>query len=361
MITASRRARATIARQAAACKDCALSQGRTHSVPGEGNPDADIHFVVTGTQANLMACAAMLRPYESVIAPVSGHIATHEAGAVEATGHKINAIPTAQGRLSCPDIEQVVQEHTDEHMVKPRAVFIAHATEVGTIALGVVAASAWLLTAILGFQQFGLPTVLLSLALAYAAADLVVSRSGATTCAELQAAGQALRALLENREVFDEAVAASQAGDAEKLRNVIETAGLLPYCRFICFFFCSWRCVLVCLTLCRQVPLTPIEQPLQEAFAFAKETAKLAGRPGDLERLSAAVGAGDPKAFAAIVSELKLQRFCIQLCHWICFLRCRRFCILVCPKPDTIPLFTHASNSTTTVAACLFTDRAWLV
>jgi len=75
-----------------------------------GNPDADIHFVVTGTQANLIACAAMLRPYESVIAPVSGHIATHEAGAVEATGHKINAIPTAQGRLSCPDIEQVVQD-----------------------------------------------------------------------------------------------------------------------------------------------------------------------------------------------------------------------------------------------------------
>lgn len=98
-----------------------------------GNPDADIHFVVTGTQANLIACAAMLRSYESVIAPVSGHIATHEAGAVEATGHKVNAIPTAQGKLSCPDIEQVVQEHTDEHMVKPRAVFIAHATEVGTI------------------------------------------------------------------------------------------------------------------------------------------------------------------------------------------------------------------------------------
>lgn len=98
-----------------------------------GNSEADIHFVVTGTQANLIACAAMLRPYESVIAPVSGHIAIHETGAVEATGHKINAIPTSNGKLSCDDIQQVVQEHADEHMVKPGAVFLSHATEVGTI------------------------------------------------------------------------------------------------------------------------------------------------------------------------------------------------------------------------------------
>ena len=47
------------------------------------------------------------------------------------------------------------------------------------------------------------------------------------------------------------------------------------------------------------------------------------------------------KAYSALVTELKLQPFCIQLCHWICFLRCRRYCILVCPPPDTTPLFTH--------------------
>ena len=159
--------------------------------------------------------------------------------------------------------------------------------------------------------------------------------------AELTGAGAALRALLEKRQVFNEAVSASQAGDAGKLRNVIEGAGLITFCHFICFFFCSWRCVLVCLTLCRKFPLEPIRDEIREAFAFAKAMQQLRQQPAELERLSVAVGAGDAKTYAAIVTELKLQRFCIQLCHWLCFLRCRRFCILVCPDPDTIPLFTH--------------------
>ena len=158
---------------------------------------------------------------------------------------------------------------------------------------------------------------------------------------ELQSAGQALRQLLENKKAFDQAVAASNAGDAEKLGSVINRAGLIPFCHFICEWFCSWRCTLVCLTLCRQFPLEPIKNEIGEAFAFAKAMQQLGQQPTQLERLSVAVGAGDAKTYAAIVGELKLGRFCIQLCHWICFLRCRRFCILVCPEPDTIPLFTH--------------------
>lgn len=98
-----------------------------------GNPDADIHFVSGGTQANLIALAAMLRPYESVIAPISGHIAIHEAGAIEAIGHKINTVQTTNGKLLPDDIQNIVDTHTDEHMVKPRAVFVSQATEVGTI------------------------------------------------------------------------------------------------------------------------------------------------------------------------------------------------------------------------------------
>jgi hypothetical protein len=149
--------------------------------------------------------------------------------------------------------------------------------------------------------------------------------------AELQASGQAIRALLTSKKAFDQAVAASNAGDAEKLGNVIRAAGLFQFCPRICFFFCSWRCVLVCLTLCREFPPTPIADPVGEAYAFAKVTQELAQRPADLGRLSAAVGAGDLKTFMAVVGELRLQRYCIQLCHWLCFLRCRRFCIVVCP------------------------------
>jgi hypothetical protein len=157
---------------------------------------------------------------------------------------------------------------------------------------------------------------------------------------ELRAAGHALRVLLEDRKAWDSAVAASDAGDAEKLRRVVETAELIPLCRYICFFFCSWRCVLVCSTLCIRFPIATIEDPLREALDFAKATRALAERPRELERLSAAVGAGDAEAFTAIVEELHLQRFCTQLCHWICFLRCRRFCFPVCPPVGLYPWFT---------------------
>ena len=161
---------------------------------------------------------------------------------------------------------------------------------------------------------------------------------------ELQSAGQALRHLLERKDVFDQAVAASNAGDAAKLGSVLRGADLFQYCHFICEWFCSWRCTLACLTLCRQFPLAAIEKPIQEAFEFATALRQLADNPSELQRLSAAVGAGDAKTYATIVERLKLQRFCIQLCHWICGLRCRRFCIVVCPDPYDHPWFTHVGD-----------------
>ncbi len=157
--------------------------------------------------------------------------------------------------------------------------------------------------------------------------------------AELLTAGHALRLLLENG--FDDAVAASQAGDAEKFRAVVNQAGLFHFCHFYCEWFCSWRCVLVCLTFCREFPLVKIENPVHEAFEFAHVMQALRKKPDELARLGAALDKGDPKAFAEIVRRLELVRFCFQLCHWLCYLRCRRFCIIVCPPPDTIPLFTH--------------------
>ena len=98
-----------------------------------GNPGAAVHFVPGGTHANQIALAAMLRPHESVIAADSAHINVHEAGAIEATGHKINLVPTVDGKLSADQVREVVGRHTDEHMVKPRAVFVSQSSEVGTI------------------------------------------------------------------------------------------------------------------------------------------------------------------------------------------------------------------------------------
>ncbi len=98
-----------------------------------GNPNADVHFVETGSQANLITISSYLRPYESVIAADSGHINIHETGALEASGHKIHMISASDGKITPEQIRVIVEAHTDEHMVKPRIVYISQATEVGTI------------------------------------------------------------------------------------------------------------------------------------------------------------------------------------------------------------------------------------
>jgi len=96
-------------------------------------PTADIHFLSGGTQANLIAISSMLRPHEAVIAPSSGHIFVHEAGAIEATGHKVCTREGHNGKLRIADIKSVLEEHVDEHMVKPRLVYISLSTECGTV------------------------------------------------------------------------------------------------------------------------------------------------------------------------------------------------------------------------------------
>jgi len=162
--------------------------------------------------------------------------------------------------------------------------------------------------------------------------------------AELHSAGQALSRLLENKTAMEEAVAASNAGDAEKLGSVIRHVAPIQFCHYICEWLCSWRCTLACLTLCRQAPAVKIENQIKEAHAFAAALQQLSAQPAEMERLSAAVGAGDAKIYTAIIGELKWQRFCIQFCHWVCALRCRRFCILVCPPRPNHPWFTHVGD-----------------
>lgn len=97
------------------------------------NPNARVHFVSGGTQANLIVISSILKPYESVIAACTGHIAVHEAGAIEATGHKVNVVETPDGKLTVNDIDAVIKAHPDEHMVKPKMVFVSDSTEVGTV------------------------------------------------------------------------------------------------------------------------------------------------------------------------------------------------------------------------------------
>lgn len=95
--------------------------------------NVDIHLLTGGTQTNLIGISAFLKPYEAAIAASTGHIATHETGAIEATGHKIITVEVADGKLKSEHIKTVLQSHTDEHMVKPKLVYISNSTEIGTI------------------------------------------------------------------------------------------------------------------------------------------------------------------------------------------------------------------------------------
>ena len=100
------------------------------------DPGAEVHLLSGGTQTNLIAISAFLRPHEACIAPATGHISTHETGAIEATGHKLLTVKTPDGKLTPELISPVLAEHHFEHMVKPAMVYISNPTELGTVYTG---------------------------------------------------------------------------------------------------------------------------------------------------------------------------------------------------------------------------------
>ena len=96
-------------------------------------PEADVHFLVGGTQTNLLVVESLLKPYEAVIAAHTGHVNVHETGAIEGTGHKVIAVPSPDGKVTPAMIESVPELHSDEHQVKPAMVYVSDTTEIGTV------------------------------------------------------------------------------------------------------------------------------------------------------------------------------------------------------------------------------------
>lgn len=100
-------------------------------------PNADIHFLVGGTQTNQLVIDAMIAPYEGVIAAETGHVSTHEAGAIEYTGHKVLTLPQHDGKIHADELETFLRDFYEdanhEHMVFPGMVYISHPTEYGTL------------------------------------------------------------------------------------------------------------------------------------------------------------------------------------------------------------------------------------
>ncbi len=100
-------------------------------------PDAAVHFLIGGTQANFTAIAACLRAYQSVISAQTGHIHAHETGAVEHGGHKILTLPAENGKITAAQVaaegEAYRSSPIQEHITQPKMVYISFPTEYGTV------------------------------------------------------------------------------------------------------------------------------------------------------------------------------------------------------------------------------------
>lgn len=99
--------------------------------------DAKVYLLEGGTQTNAVVISSLLKSYEGVICAKSGHIAVHEAGAIEYTGHKVLTLPSYDGKISAKDLKEYIENfYADEsydHMVFPGMVYISHPTEYGTL------------------------------------------------------------------------------------------------------------------------------------------------------------------------------------------------------------------------------------
>ncbi|SFI37515.1 L-threonine aldolase [Pseudobutyrivibrio sp. OR37] len=132
----------------------ALTETNMESTPGYGEdiycerakekiksyincPDADIYFLVGGTQTNQTVIDSMLSNYDGVVAASTGHVAVHEAGAIEYSGHKVITLPGHEGKLDSNELRQFLMDHyaddSAEHMVNPGMVYISFPTEYGTL------------------------------------------------------------------------------------------------------------------------------------------------------------------------------------------------------------------------------------
>lgn len=100
-------------------------------------PEADVYFLVGGTQTNQIVIDTMLWPYEGVIAAQTGHVNVHEAGAIEYTGHKVLSLPCKDGKITAKDLQNYIEtfyaDDSYEHMVFPGMVYISFPTEYGTL------------------------------------------------------------------------------------------------------------------------------------------------------------------------------------------------------------------------------------
>jgi len=218
-------------------KDEHTETARSYIRKACGTPNAEVHILVGGTQANTTIISAILRPHQGAIAADTGHICTHEAGAIEATGHKVIALPGHDGKITAEQIAAVHDKHwadtTHEHQTQPGLVYISHPTESGT-----VYTRAELEAISLACKERGLPLFLDGARLGYGlAADTDVTLEDiARLCDVFYIGGTKMGAL------FGEAVVITNQSLAKDFRYLIRrhggmlAKGFLLGIQFSCLF-----------------------------------------------------------------------------------------------------------------------------
>ena len=183
-------------------------------------PEADVHFLVGGTQTNATVIAAALRPWQGVLSPDTGHINCHETGAIEAGGHKVLTLPHENGKITAEQLRRAVDalraDWNYEHIVQPGMVYISQPTEYGTLytkpELEAISAVC---------REWNLPLMLDGARLAYAlAADETLTLADYARCCDVFTIGGTKCGLL-----FGEAVVITRADLKPDFRNLIKQRG----------------------------------------------------------------------------------------------------------------------------------------
>lgn len=183
-------------------------------------PEADVHFLVGGTQTNATVIAAALRPWQGVLSPDTGHINCHETGAIEAGGHKVLTLPHDNGKITAEQLRRAIDalraDGNYEHIVQPGMVYISQPTEYGTL---YTKAELEAISAVC--RERDLPLMLDGARLAYAlAADGTLTLADYARCCDVFTVGGTKCGLL-----FGEAVVITRQSLKPDFRNLIKQRG----------------------------------------------------------------------------------------------------------------------------------------
>ncbi len=183
-------------------------------------PEADVHFLVGGTQTNATVIAAALRPWQGVLSPDTGHINCHETGAIEAGGHKVLTLPHDNGKITAEQLRRAIDalraDGNYEHIVQPGMVYISQPTEYGTL---YTKAELEAISAVC--RERDLPLMLDGARLAYAlAADETLTLTDYARCCDVFTVGGTKCGLL-----FGEAVVITRQDLKPDFRNLIKQRG----------------------------------------------------------------------------------------------------------------------------------------